>query len=161
MPASYEELTTRNAQLQQVVAEQATRNAELEAMVRVQVERLAGQADQMAQQADRIAQLERQLGADSSNSSLPPSSDPPWDKDKKAAPKTKVAPGQRLAKIGADKRPHEEKIRELFLVTYSREQNQREVAALMAHVRRQSDVRAAYEDVLWVLVNSEEFLFNH
>lgn len=83
------------------------------------------------------------------------------EKDKKAAPKTKVVPGQRLVKIVSDKRPHEEKLRELFLVTYSREPTKREVEALLAYVRRQSDVRAAYEDVLWVLVNSEEFLFNH
>ncbi|MCA1671688.1 MAG: IS66 family transposase [Actinobacteria bacterium] len=34
----------------------------------------------MAQQADRIAELEHRLGADSSNSSRPPSSDAPWEK---------------------------------------------------------------------------------
>ncbi|MGB8254627.1 MAG: DUF6444 domain-containing protein, partial [Pseudonocardiaceae bacterium] len=36
-------------------------------------------------QADRIAELERKVGADSSNSSRPPSSDAPWAK--KPAPK--------------------------------------------------------------------------
>ena len=32
----------------------------------------------VARQADLIAELQRRLGADSSNSSKPPSSDPPW-----------------------------------------------------------------------------------
>jgi hypothetical protein len=83
-------------------------------------------------------------------------------KDKKAAPKSKVTPGQRLTQIVADKRPHDAKIRELFLVAYSREPGPRELQLLLTHVQRNSsDVRAAYEDVLWVLVNSEEFLFNH
>ena len=82
-------------------------------------------------------------------------------KDKKTAPKSKVAPGQRLAKIVADNRPHEEKIRELYQVAFAREPSARETQLLVAHVQRQPDVRTAYEDVLWVLVNSEEFLFNH
>jgi len=82
-------------------------------------------------------------------------------KDKKAAPKSKVTPGQRLAKLVADKRPHEEKLRELYLVTLAREPNPREVQLLVSHIQRQPNVRAAYEDILWVMVNSEEFLFNH
>lgn len=82
-------------------------------------------------------------------------------KDKKASPKTKVAPGQRLTQIVVDKRPHDAKVRELYQVAFSREPNERELQLLVAHIQRQRDVRAAYEDVLWVLVNSEEFLFNH
>ena len=42
--------------------------------------RVAGQDRIIGEQADRIAELERRLGADSSNSSRPPSSDAPWDK---------------------------------------------------------------------------------
>ena len=42
--------------------------------------RVAEQDRLIAVQADRIAELERRLGADSSNSSRPPSSDAPWDK---------------------------------------------------------------------------------
>ena len=53
-------------QLLALVDELSQRNAELERVVAVQ--------------ADRIAELERRLGLDSSNSSRPPSSDPPWDK---------------------------------------------------------------------------------
>jgi transposase len=53
-------------QLLALVDELSQRNAELERVVAVQ--------------ADRIAELQRRLGADSSNSSRPPSSDAPWDK---------------------------------------------------------------------------------
>ena len=42
--------------------------------------RVAGQDRIIAVQADRIAELERRLGADSSNSSRLPSSDLPWEK---------------------------------------------------------------------------------
>lgn len=82
-------------------------------------------------------------------------------KDKKGPPQSKVTPGQRLNQIVADKRPHEQKIRDLYLIAFTREPGPRELQLLLAHIQRQSDVRAAYEDILWVMVNSEEFLFNH
>ena len=83
-------------------------------------------------------------------------------KAKKGPPAPKVAPGQRIAKIVNDARPHESKIRELYLIALAREPNGRETELLLKHLQRRSnDVRAGYEDILWVLVNSEEFLFNH
>jgi len=91
-----------------------------------------------------------------------PKAKTPGPKDKKApASKAKITPGQRLARLVADKRPHDERLRELYLVTFAREPNPRELQLLVAHIQRQPDVRAAYEDILWVMVNSEEFLFNH
>jgi hypothetical protein len=60
-------------QLSALVETVLARNAELEQLV-------SQQADQLAVQGDRIAELERRLGADSSNSSKPPSSDSPWAK---------------------------------------------------------------------------------
>jgi transposase len=52
----------------------------------VELERvIVAQTDRIAEQSDRIAELERKVGADSSNSSRPPSSDAPWAK--KSAPK--------------------------------------------------------------------------
>ena len=53
---------------------------ELSARVAEQDRIIAEQTERMAQQADRIAELEHRLGADSSNSSRPPSSDAPWEK---------------------------------------------------------------------------------
>ena len=85
----------------------------------------------------------------------------PKGKNPPAVTKTKVTPGQRLAKIISDKRSDEEKLRELYLIAYSREPNARELELLTSHLKRQAaNPRAAYEDILWVIVNSEEFLFN-
>lgn len=49
---------------------------------------IAGQAAQLEAQALRIAELERRLGADSSTSSRPPSSDPPYRKPARASSRT-------------------------------------------------------------------------
>ena len=43
-------------------------------------ELVAAQAELIERLTARVAELERRLGADSSNSSRPPSSDPPWSK---------------------------------------------------------------------------------
>lgn len=83
-------------------------------------------------------------------------------KGKKAPTPKKIAPGERAAKIAKDARPHAERIRDLYLVAYSREPRKRELDLLVAHVERNAtNVQAAYEDILWALINSEEFLFTH
>jgi transposase len=53
---------------------------ELAALTQQQADQLAAQADQITQLQDQVEQLQRRLGADSSNSSQPPSSDKPWAK---------------------------------------------------------------------------------
>jgi hypothetical protein len=57
----------------------------------------------MAVQADRIAELQRRLGADSSNSSRPPSSDAPWDKTraKKRSSRTRSGRNPGPRSVGA------------------------------------------------------------
>jgi len=68
----------------------------------------------------------------------------------------------RAAALAADPRPVEEKVREIYLWIYGREPEADELAVAAAHVARQGDnARAAYEDLLWALVNTKEFLFNH
>ena len=85
----------------------------------------------------------------------------PKGKNAPAVTKTKVTPGQRLSKIISDKRTNEEKLRELYLIAYSRNPTPRELELLTSHLQRHSaNLRAGYEDILWVIVNSEEFLFN-
>ena len=32
---------------------------------------------------------------------------------------------------------------------------------MLAHIKKKSDTQAAYEDILWVILNTKEFLFNH
>ena len=54
--------------------------AELRELIAVQAELITSQAAQIERLTARVAELEHRLGADSSNSSRPPSSDPPWSK---------------------------------------------------------------------------------
>ncbi len=73
----------------------------------------------------------------------------------------KVA-GTRAQKISRDRRSHEEKLKELYLVALSREPSQAELGVLTSYIeRRKRNEKAAYEDVIWSLINSPEFLFNH
>jgi hypothetical protein len=66
----------------------------------------------------------------------------------------------RLAGEGA--RPHELKTRELYLLAFSREPTSEETSIALAHIQKhQQDPKRAYEDLVWALVNTKEFLFNH
>jgi hypothetical protein len=62
------------------VVPEAWTHDRLLALVEELSERNAEQARVIAAQGGRIAELERRLAVDSSNSSRPPSSDAPWDK---------------------------------------------------------------------------------
>ncbi|HRX78618.1 MAG TPA: DUF1553 domain-containing protein, partial [Pirellulaceae bacterium] len=71
--------------------------------------------------------------------------------------------GGRAAKLAADKeREHQAKIRELYLLSFSREPLADETAIAMAHIEKcGDDTKRAYEDIVWALINTKEFLFNH
>ena len=56
----------------------------------------------------------------------------------------------------------EERIRELYRWVYSREPQPEEMNIALAHIaKHEKDPKTAYEDILWALVNTKEFLFNH
>ena len=57
--------------------------------------------------------------------------------------------------------PLDEKIRELFLTAYGREPRAEEQAFVKAFLEQRSNSQQAYEDAVWGLLNSKEFLFNH
>ncbi len=68
----------------------------------------------------------------------------------------------RSGALAGDSRPPEEHFRELYLTALSREPTDDEVAAMNDYLaEHQGDPRAAYEDIVWVLINTKEFLFNH
>lgn len=68
----------------------------------------------------------------------------------------------RAALLAADKnRSREEKIREIYLRVYSREPLADEAAVALGHLAKAKDEKLAFEDILWALVNTKEFLFNH
>ena len=50
---------------------------------------------------------------------------------------------------------------ELYLATFSRLPRAEELRTVSEYVREQPDRRGAYEDLLWAMLNTKEFLFNH
>jgi len=72
-----------------------------------------------------------------------------------------AAPDGIIARLVAQQRPAPEIIDELYLGALGRFPNAAERARALVHVQQASDPRPALEDVLWALVNSKEFLFNH
>ena len=76
----------------------------------------------------------------------------------------KIAGGSgRAAQYAKDtERSHEEKLRELYRWVYSREPDAEELSIATAHIAKHEDnPQLAYEDIVWALVNTKEFLFNH
>jgi hypothetical protein len=71
--------------------------------------------------------------------------------------------GGRPALLAREKeRADEDKIRELYLCAFSREPAADELAIAMKHIeKRGENKQIAYEDILWALINTKEFLFNH
>ena len=50
---------------------------------------------------------------------------------------------------------------EIYLIAVCREPTAAEQAAIEAHLARANDRRAGWEDVVWALLNSKEFLLRH
>jgi hypothetical protein len=76
----------------------------------------------------------------------------------------KIASGSgRAAILAGDKeRADEEKIRELYRAVYTREPSDDELRIAQAHIAKHEDnPKVAYEDIIWALINTKEFLFNH
>ncbi|MFM1557209.1 MAG: DUF1549 domain-containing protein, partial [Limisphaerales bacterium] len=77
----------------------------------------------------------------------------------------------RAAKLSTDKREDDAKIRELFLLAFAREPSGSEVLLARQHLEREIEddkgvkkpvnKKESYEDVIWALFNTKEFLFNH
>jgi hypothetical protein len=70
-------------------------------------------------------------------------------------------PGGRAEKLAQDKRSDEEKVRELFLWAFAREPSPEHLQVALAHIARNAqNKRLAYENILWALINTKEFVFN-
>jgi hypothetical protein len=67
----------------------------------------------------------------------------------------------------------EEKLRELYMLTFCREPKEAELSAALAHLGIQrsnaegapldalANKKVGYEDIIWALCNTKEFLYNH
>lgn len=67
----------------------------------------------------------------------------------------------RAAQSAEDSRPDDEKVQELYRVALSRNPSDDELKTTLAYLAGKTNRREAYEDVVWSLINSKEFLFNH
>lgn len=73
--------------------------------------------------------------------------------------------------LAKDTRPEEDKITDLYHIALSREPNAEEVKLALGHVTKKTTgkkepeaaaaKKEAFEDILWALLNTKEFLFNH
>ena len=84
-----------------------------------------------------------------------------------------ASPTGRAEQMGKDERPVEAKVRDLYLLAYAREPRPAELKTALeylAETRVDSDGkpmdaaksgRENYQDLIWALINTKEFLFNH
>ncbi len=69
--------------------------------------------------------------------------------------------GGRADLLAKDKRPDAEKVEELFLWVLNRRPSATDLQVSLAHIERHAmNKRIAYENILWALVNTKEFVFN-
>ncbi|MBL9082337.1 MAG: DUF1549 domain-containing protein [Planctomycetales bacterium] len=76
----------------------------------------------------------------------------------------KLAAGtSRPALLAKDAAPLKDRIRKLYITAFSREPSNDELATAEAYINRaeEKNRQQAFEDVLWALLNTKEFLFNH
>jgi hypothetical protein len=72
----------------------------------------------------------------------------------------KIADGKgRIAKLLADKKPHEEIVTEIYLATVSRRPSDAEMEATRKFLAEAPSPQECYQDLLWALINSKQFLF--
>jgi hypothetical protein len=70
-------------------------------------------------------------------------------------------PNNRLGKLLADKKSDDAILTDLYYAALSRPPFDDEKKLALAHIAKGADKRKAWEDVLWALINTREFLFRH
>jgi hypothetical protein len=67
----------------------------------------------------------------------------------------------RIARMIRDKVPLERALEEIYLAALARRPTSEEKKTILVYWGRQDDPRRRMEDLVWTLLNSQEFLFNH
>ncbi|MBM3969206.1 MAG: DUF1549 domain-containing protein [Planctomycetes bacterium] len=77
--------------------------------------------------------------------------------------KTKLAaPTGRAERLAKEDKPAEAKIRELYLAAFSREPRPQELKTAIDYLNEPGTAaNTNYQDLIWALINTKEFLFNH
>ena len=65
----------------------------------------------------------------------------------------------RIAKLLKEQKPHEEIVTELYLATLSRKPSQAELDATKQFLADSPTPAECYQDLLWALFNTKQFLF--
>ncbi len=69
--------------------------------------------------------------------------------------------GARADQLVQDKRPDADKITELFLWAFARKPTAEDMEVATAHLaKHEKNKKIAYENILWALINTKEFVFN-
>jgi hypothetical protein len=72
-----------------------------------------------------------------------------------------AGPNGRADLLTKDKRSDEEKVNELFLWAFAHKPTADQMQAALAHVAKHAqNKKVAYENILWALINTKEFVFN-
>jgi hypothetical protein len=66
-----------------------------------------------------------------------------------------------VARLVKAKKTTPEAVEELYLTAYGRRPTQAELDKALAYVGKQQNPEQGLQDVLWVILNSKEFMFNH
>jgi hypothetical protein len=72
-----------------------------------------------------------------------------------------AADNGRVAALAQKKMPAEKAVEELYLAALARKPTPQEQKKVAEYMAKRPDPRRCLEDVLWTLLNSQEFLFNH
>jgi hypothetical protein len=67
----------------------------------------------------------------------------------------------RVARLVKEKTPPEKAIEELYLAAFARYPKEEDLRIAREHLARQKDQRRGLEDLVWALLNTQEFMFNH
>ncbi|HVX09680.1 MAG TPA: DUF1549 domain-containing protein [Pirellulales bacterium] len=68
----------------------------------------------------------------------------------------------RAAKLAREKdREDDDKVRELYAWAYARSPDAGELSLTLEYLDKHPNKQQAFEDILWALINTKEFLFNH
>ena len=71
------------------------------------------------------------------------------------------SPDSPLGKILAESRSDRERVRRLYLTVLSRDPSAGELNNALTHVHTSRTEAEGYEDLLWALCNTTEFMSNH
>jgi hypothetical protein len=69
--------------------------------------------------------------------------------------------GRAAALAAESNRSNADKLGDIYLLAYARLPSSDELERALPHIEGKGGNQEAYEDVIWTLVNSKEFLFNH